>query len=322
MPAKKSNTVREWFNTIFYGGLIAIIFRSFLLEPFNIPSGSMIPTLHVGDHIFVEKWEYGYSRYSFPFGSWRLWNGRFWASEPEMGDVIVFRNPVNESMDYVKRLIGRPGDTVQMKNGRLYINGEIVKRENPRPYIWAVLPKAPKRGHFKRDKFEIDGNKIFIDDKPAEFNYTIQYNAQCTNTSKKFINLSKFHDGFPESDATWFPAEHPCGIFVLTEYTETLPNGVTHSIIETSDDMPYPVDDTSEFTVPENHYFFMGDNRDNSGDSRFGHGLESGIGFVPRDNVLGRVWFIWYSHNYFAPMPAVWSWGKKMRWDRFGMGIN
>ena len=89
MPAKNKNTAREWFNTIFYGGLIAIIFRSLLLEPFNIPSGSMIPTLHVGDHIFVEKWSYGYSRYSFPFGSWKLWNGRFFAREPNVGDVIV-----------------------------------------------------------------------------------------------------------------------------------------------------------------------------------------------------------------------------------------
>ena len=112
MPAKNKNVAREWFNTIFYGALIAIIFRSLLLEPFNIPSGSMIPTLHVGDHIFVTKWSYGYSRYSFPFGSWKLWNGRFWATEPEVGDVIVFRNPINESQDYVKRLIGKPGDKI------------------------------------------------------------------------------------------------------------------------------------------------------------------------------------------------------------------
>mgnify|MGYP003337082773 CR=1 FL=1 len=132
MPLKNKNAAREWFNTIVYGGLIAIVFRSLLLEPFNIPSGSMIPTLHVGDHIFVEKWSYGYSRYSFPFGSWKLWNGRFFARhEPSVGDVIVFRNPTNESMDYVKRLIGTPGDKIQMRDGRLYINGEMVKRENP-----------------------------------------------------------------------------------------------------------------------------------------------------------------------------------------------
>ena len=118
MP-KNHNAAREWFDTIFYGGLIAIAFRSILLEPFNIPSGSMIPSLHVGDHIFVQKWTYGYSRYSFPFGSWKLWNGRFFARhEPKTGDIIVFRKP-DANVEYVKRLIGTPGDTIQMKSGRL-----------------------------------------------------------------------------------------------------------------------------------------------------------------------------------------------------------
>ncbi|MBQ7409588.1 MAG: signal peptidase I [Alphaproteobacteria bacterium] len=123
MSAKNRNTAREWFDTIFYGGLIAIIFRSLLLEPFNIPSGSMIPSLHVGDHIFVQKWSYGYSRYSFPFGSWNMWDGRFFvANEPKTGDIIVFRKP-NDNIEYVKRLIGQPGDTIKMTDGRLYING-------------------------------------------------------------------------------------------------------------------------------------------------------------------------------------------------------
>ena len=317
MPAKNKNVAREWFNTIFYGALIAIIFRSLLLEPFNIPSGSMIPTLHVGDHIFVTKWSYGYSRYSFPFGSWKLWNGRFWATEPEIGDVIVFRNPVDESQDYVKRLIGKPGDKIQMINGRLHINGEQVKRENPRPYVWAILPTEPKRGKYQNGKFEIDGNKIFVDNKPAEFNYTIQYSPMCSNQYKRVINLYDGPGGenLPESEGNWKPSDEPCGIFIMTEYTETLPNGVTHSIIETSDNEYYS-DNTPVFTVPENHLFFMGDNRDNSGDSRM-H-----VGFVPRDNILGRVWFTWYSHNYYAPMLAIWSWGDKMRWDRFGMGVK
>ncbi len=292
MPAKNKNVVREWFNTIFYGALIAIIFRSFLLEPFNIPSGSMIPTLHIGDHIFVEKWSYGYSRYSFPFGSWNLWDGRFWATEPKMGDVIVFRNPVNQSQDYVKRLIGTPGDKIQLKNGRLFINGKIVERKDARPYIVATLPKSMRGVGYYKGNMAIKGNKIWIDNKPATFNYTIEYKPD---------NFCYMYNG-------------ACGVFDATEYTEVLPNGVEHSIIEFTDNAP--LDNTPEFTVPADHLFFMGDNRDNSNDSR------GDVSFVSRDNVLGRVWFIWYSHNYYAPMLSVWSWGNKMRWDRFGMGVN
>lgn len=292
MPAKNKNVAREWFNTIFYGALIAIVFRSFLLEPFNIPSGSMIPTLHIGDHIFVEKWAYGYSRYSFPFGSWKMWDGRFWATEPDVGDVIVFRNPQNESQDYVKRLIGKPGDRIQMINGRLHINDVQVPRENPRPYIVAVLPKSIRSVGYYKDNMSIKGNRIWVDNEPAGFNYTVEYKPD---------DYCHMYSG-------------ACGVFNATEYTETLPNGTSHSIIEFTDDAPY--DNTTVFSVPDNYYFFMGDNRDNSSDSR------GSISYVPRDNVLGRVWFVWYSHNYYAPMLAVWSWGNKMRWNRFGMGIE
>ena len=289
MSIKNKNATREWFNTIFYGVLIAIVFRSFLLEPFNIPSGSMIPTLHIGDHIFVEKWSYGYSRYSFPFGSWKLWNGRFFAREPNVGDVIVFRNPVNEDQDYVKRLIGKPGDTIQMIKGRLYINGTMVKRENPRPYVVAVLPKSLRSVGYYKDDMSIKGNKIWVDNTPATFNYTIEY----------------------KSDSLCQKHPYECMVYQATEYTEVLPNGVEHSIIEVSDNAP--LDNTAEFIVPEKHFFFMGDNRDNSADSR-----TSEVSYVNRDNVLGNVWFIWYSHNYYAPMIAFWHWGNKMRWDRFG----
>ena len=289
MPLKKRNTAREWFDTIFYGGLIAIIFRSLFLEPFNIPSGSMIPSLLVGDHIFVQKWTYGYSRYSFPFGSWNLWNGRFLAyHEPQVGDIIVFRKP-NETIDYVKRLIGKPGDTIQVKNGRLYINDKIIERKNPRPYIVANLPKSIRSVGFYRDNMSIKGNKIWVDNTPAPFNYTIEYK------SDKICKINPYE----------------CGVYNATEYTEVLPNGVEHSIIEMSDD--FPLDNTEIFTVPENHYFFMGDNRDNSADSR-----TSTVSYVPRDNLLGNVWFIWYSHNYYSPMLSIWNWGNKMRWDRFG----
>lgn len=291
MSTKNKNAAREWFDTIFYGGLIAIVFRSLLLEPFNIPSGSMIPSLHVGDHIFVQKWSYGYSRYSFPFGSWNLWNGRFWAShEPSVGDIVVFRKP-NANVEYVKRLIGTPGDKIQMKSGRLYINGQLVERKDPRPYIIANLPKSMRSVGFYKDNMSIKGNKIWIDNQPAPFNYTIEY----------------------KSDRICQSSPYECGVFKATEYTEVLPNGVEHSIIEMTDNAP--LDDTAVFTVPEKHLFFMGDNRDNSADSR-----TEAVSYVSRDNVLGRVWFIWYSHNYYAPMLAVWNWGNKIRWDRIGMG--
>ncbi|MBR4806260.1 MAG: signal peptidase I [Alphaproteobacteria bacterium] len=292
MPIKPKNRVREWFDTLFYGILIAIIFRSLFLEPFNIPSGSMIPSLHIGDHIFITKWSYGYSRYSFPFGSWKLWNGRVFGKTPKMGDVIVFRNPANESLDYVKRLVGLPGDTIQVKKGRLYINGEMMERKDPRPYVVATLPKSLRSVGYYRDNMMVKGNKIWVDNEPAKFNYTIEYKSD---------DLCRYNEGL-------------CGVFDATEYTEVLPNGVEHSILEFTDSGP--MDNTAEYVVPEKHLFFMGDNRDNSNDSR------ADVGFVPMDYVLGRVWAVWYSHNYAAPMLMVWNWNAKMRWDRFGKGIH
>ena len=292
MPMKSKNRMREWFDTLFYGILIAIVFRSLFLEPFNIPSGSMIPTLHIGDHIFVTKWSYGYSRYSFPFGSWKLWNGRVFGRTPKVGDVIVFRNPVDESVDYVKRLVALPGDTVQVKHGRLYINGQMLERKDPRPYVVAVLPRSLRSVGYYHENMTVKGNKIWVDNEPAKFNYTIEY----------------------KSDKQCRGNEGMCGVFNATEYTEVLPNGVEHSIIEFTDE-GY-MDNTDEYLVPEKHLFFMGDHRDNSNDSR------ADVGFVPMDNMLGRVWFIWYSHNYAAPMLTFWNWNSKMRWDRFGKGIH
>ena len=290
MPENKKSVTREWIDTIFWGGLIAIVFRSLLLEPFNIPSGSMIPSLHVGDHLFVQKWSYGYSRFSFPFGSWNLWNGRFLAiTEPKVGDIIVFRKP-GAKVEYVKRLIGTPGDTIQMQNGRLYINGTMVERKDPRPYVVASLPKSSRSVGYYQDNMSIKGNKILVDGKPAPFNYTIEYK------SDEICKMSPFE----------------CGVFHATEYTEVLPNGVEHGIIEMTDSAK--LDNTELFTVPDKHLFFMGDNRDNSADSR-----TQLVSYVNRDNVLGRVWFIWYSHNYYAPLFEIWNWNKKIRWDRFGL---
>ncbi|MCL2331436.1 MAG: signal peptidase I [Proteobacteria bacterium] len=297
MAKKYTSTLRDWVNTLVWAGIIAIVFRSFLLEPFNIPSGSMIPTLHVGDHIFVKKWSYGYSRNSFPFGSWNLWSGRFLASEPKRGDVIVFRKP-NDSLDYVKRLVGLPGDKIQMVAGRLYINGEQVPRENPRPYIIANLPKSLRGVGYQMADAKtgeitvIKGDKIYVNNKPAAFGYTIEY----------------------KSDDVCAGNPYECQVIPATEWTETLPGGVRHSIVEISDDTEY--DSTPLFTVPDGHYFMMGDDRDLSSDSR------ASVGMVPRDNLMGRAWFVWYSHNYYAPLAAVWTWPNKIRWTRLGMSVK
>lgn len=126
-PAKRKETPGEMIRSFVFMVLLALVFRSVLYEPFHIPSGSMLSTLYEGDYIFVSKFSYGYSRFSFPFAP-KLFDGRIWKSEPKRGDVVVFRNPTNTKIDYIKRLIGMPGDTVQMKHGRLYINGEMVEQ--------------------------------------------------------------------------------------------------------------------------------------------------------------------------------------------------
>ncbi|MCL2339177.1 MAG: signal peptidase I [Proteobacteria bacterium] len=297
MKKKYTTATREWVNTLVWAAIIAIAFRSFFLEPFNIPSGSMIPTLQVGDHIFVQKWSYGYSRNSFPFGSWNLWHGRIFGHSPKTGDVVVFRKP-NDSVDYVKRMIGLPGDTIQMTAGRLYINGKMVQRENPRPYIMANLPRSLRSAGYQSidaktgEIMVIRGNRIYVNNKPAPFNYTIEY----------------------KSDRVCAATPDQCLVIPATEWTEILPNGVRHQIVEITDDGP--ADNTPMYKVPDNAYFMMGDDRDNSNDSRLD------LGPVPRDNLLGKVWFVWYSHNYYAPMIMVWTWLDKIRWDRLGMGID
>jgi signal peptidase I len=197
------NSFGELIKTLMVAGSIAIIFRSIFFEPFNIPSGSMIPTLLVGDYLFVSKYSYGYSKYSFPFGVVPI-NDRIFDKSPERGDVIVFRKPGDESIDYIKRLVGLPNDTIQVKEGILFINGKSVNR------IKANI------GTMKN----INGNQQ-----------------------------------------------------TLIEYKETFEGSEYHKIIEYSDIDNF--DDTIEFKVPKDHFFFMGDNRDNSRDSR-----SSEVGFV------------------------------------------
>lgn len=240
---KPENWFVETAKTVFWAVLIAVVFRSFLFEPFSIPSGSMIPTLKVGDYLFVSKYSYGYSRYSFPLGVVPI-PGRIARSEPERGDVIVFRKPGAEHIDYIKRLVGLPGDTIHVSNGILHINDVPVVRE-------------------------------LVADATAD-NGLIVRNAKV--------------------------------------YHETLPEGTTHLIQELSDQDA--MDNTIPVTVPEDHYFFMGDNRDNSRDSR------AEVGFVPVENLVGRAEFLFFSHNGTANIFQIWKWPSAIRLGRIGMSIE
>ncbi len=235
----------ETTKTVVYAVVIALFVRTFFVEPFSIPSGSMIPTLLVGDYLFVSKMSYGYSRHSLPL-SIPLIKNRIFYTEPERGDVIVFKMPSDNKTDYIKRLIGLPGDKIQVREGRLYINGTMIDRQSAGEYVM-------RDPHGKALRFE--------------------------------------------------------------KYIETLPEGVKHPILEISDDAPF--DNTEEFTVPEDHFFMMGDNRDNSLDSR-----SVKVGFVPKVNLVGRAKFLFFSNDGSAAWWQIWKWPMAVRWTRLFNGIK
>lgn len=237
---EQKETVGEVARTAMIAVLLALIVRTFLFEPFNIPSTSMVPNLLVGDYLFISKYKYGYSRYSFPFNIGGF-EGRINASEPNQGDVVVFKLPTNTNIDYIKRVVGMPGDTLQMINGRLYINDEIVPRE-----------------------------AIGMKEYPKE-------------------------NGMTEK---------------VMEYIETLPSGTKHTIFEESDNAM--LDNTEKYKVPEGHYFVMGDNRDNSQDSR----VLSHVGYVPFDNLEGRAEFLFFSTDGSARIFEFWKWPMAIRFER------
>jgi signal peptidase I len=236
LSQKTSGGALGTVKTIFYAILIAIGIRSFLFEPFHIPSGSMIPTLLVGDYLFVEKHAYGYSHFSFPFGL-NLFSGRVFGGGPRRGDVVVFRKPTDVSIDYIKRIVGLPGDRIQMKNGLLWINGQPVKRERTVDYV------------------DAEGRAI-------------------------------------------------------TQYVETLPYGMPHVILKTDGDNG-PLDNTEEVLVEPGHYFAMGDNRDDSLDSR-----TTEVGQIPAENLIGRAEVIFFSWNSRAPGWEIWNWPFAVRYGR------
>tara|TARA_B100001093_G_scaffold338650_1_gene323428 strand:+ start:10559 stop:11305 length:747 start_codon:yes stop_codon:yes gene_type:complete len=243
--SKSNNSIKELFKTLLIAGSIAIFFRSIFFEPFNIPSGSMIPSLLVGDYLFVSKYSYGYSKYSFPFGVVPI-TDRIFEKSPKRGDIIVFRKPGDETIDYIKRLVALPNDTVQVKNGVLYINKKMVER------------------------------------------------------TKSNVGIMKNNFGDEK---------------IFTQYKETFDGLNFHEIIEASDQDLF--DDTIEFKVPDNHFFFMGDNRDNSRDSR-----SPEVGFVPKRNLIGKAQIIFFSHNSSASIFEFWKWHKAIRFSRIGKEIE
>ncbi|MDE1991289.1 MAG: signal peptidase I [Rhizobiaceae bacterium] len=236
---KQQNVLWENIKVIVQALVLAMIIRTVLFQPFTIPSGSMMPTLLVGDYIFVNKFAYGYSKYSLPFSP-DIFSGRIFGSDPKRGDVVVFRFPPNPEVDYIKRVIGLPGDRIQVKNDILYINGQAVPRE--------------PHGTFASDYSQEPGDDIPV-------------------------------------------------------YSERLPD--TGKVYDTLDLSPTSRgDNTQEYVVPPGNFFMMGDNRDNSDDSRFD------VGYVPAENLIGRASVIFFSLGNDTSFREVWKWPTNMRWNR------
>lgn len=245
MAAARSSGWWETIKIVIEALAIAMVVRLFFYQPFNIPSGSMKETLLVGDYLFVSKLSYGYSKYSFT-SSFDLFDGRIFGAEPKRGDVIVFKLPRDNSTDYIKRLIGLPGDEIVVRGGVLFINGQEVPRVADGEFVTREDGGPPRR---------------------------------------------------------------------IKRYTETLPNGVTYHVLDSEPNGPF--DNVGPYKVPEGHYFMMGDNRDNSTDSR----AQWGVGYVPYENLIGRAEVIFFSAAVDEPgafsWTRPWTWPFDIRWSRF-----
>jgi signal peptidase I len=265
--AGRRESVGSLLRFILVVAAIAWAFRSFVAAPFNIPSGSMLPTLYIGDYIAVAKWPYGYSRYSFPLGL-PAFDGRILGRLPSRGDVVVFRHP-SEDSDLIKRVIGLPGDTVQLRQGQLVINGRLVPR---RPLPPATIP--------------------------------VTANSPC-GTAASAPPLAMGASGKP--------------VCVYRAYLETLPGGPSYTVLDQIDGGP--ADDFAEVRVPRGHVFVMGDNRDDSLDSRF-PAYQGGVGMLPADKLIGRASFTFWSTDGRASWFKPWTWFPALRAHRIGNGYT
>ena len=238
---RASSGMGEVIRTVVYALLIALAIRTLAYEPFSVPSESMLPNLLIGDYFFVSKYSYGYSKHSLPFSP-SLFAGRILAGEPQRGDIAVFKTPADNRTDFVKRIIGLPGDTIQMREGVLYVNSVAALKERVPDFI-------------------------------------------ATNA---------------------FGTE-----FAVPQYRETLPNGTSYLILDLRDS---PQDNTPVFRVEPGHYFAMGDNRDNSQDSRFQ--TPGAVGQIPFENLVGRAEILFFSTTRSAPWWQVWNWPWMIRYSR------
>ena len=235
------NSVVENIKTIFYALIIAVIIRSLFFQPFYIPSSSMEPTLLIGDRIFVSKFTYGYSKHSFPFSP-PIFEKRLFKKKPNYGDLVVFKTPADNRTDYIKRLIGLPGDTIQFKSGKLFLNNKEIIRKIIRT----------------------------------------EYKIRCGQFS-----------------------------FDTNAYLETLPNGIEYTAVYNK---LGTMQNTDKFKVPQNHYFFLGDNRDCSKDSRY----LSSVGYVSNENLVGNAKLIFFSNDTISgSIFKFWNWSNSLRIKRF-----
>ncbi|MBI29318.1 MAG: signal peptidase I [Pelagibacteraceae bacterium] len=235
---KKKESFYDNIKTVFWAILIALIIRTFVVEPFNIPSGSMKPNLLIGDFLFVKKWSYGYSKHSFPF-SIPIINNRIFEKNPKRGDIVVFKTPEDNRTDYIKRIIGLPGDKIKISNGVVILNNSPLS--------------------------QIEINNFNDINNDGTLKNIQQFDEILPNKKYKIINL------------------------------------INNSI----------ADDTITYNVPEDEYFVMGDNRDNSQDSRF---LNS-VGYIPKENLVGKAWFIFFSLEN-SRFYEIWKWPYSIRYSR------